>query len=110
MKWQYWYFCRQNNTCNSSSKHRILIHQGNCYGSDEEQARTATGDAAEQKCHTHRCCNKMNEREMRKNAQNYVVHLWSRLHPREGKQRAFIITDAIHKWKLILNTEHPCLI
>ena len=33
------------------------------YGSDEEQARTVVRDAVEQKCHTHRCCSKMNEKE-----------------------------------------------
>ena len=71
-----------------------------CYGSDEEQSRTIAVDAAEQNV-IHRCCSKMKEREreMRKNAQNYVVHLWSYIHGREN--RKLFITDAVYKWKLI---------
>ena len=81
-----------------------------CYGSDEEQARTATIDAVEQKCHTHRL--KPNEREVeeRKNTQIYVVHLdQGYIHERENKK--LFITNAVYKWKLIpKNTGHPCLI
>ena len=43
--------------------------QNYCYGSDEEQTRTATVDAAEQKYHTHRLLQNERERDERKNTQ-----------------------------------------
>jgi len=33
---------------------KLFAQDDYCYGSDEEQARTAAENAADQKCHTHR--------------------------------------------------------
>ena len=46
-----------------------LIKKNIGNGSDEEQTRTATVDAAEQKYHTHRLLQNERERDERKNTQ-----------------------------------------
>ena len=56
-----------------------------CYGSDEEQTRTAATDAAEQKCHTPM----LQQKWKRERDEKEHTDLRGSLHPREGKIESF---------------------
>ena len=68
-----------------------------CYGSDEEQARTVVQDAVEQKCHTHRCCSKMNERERWERTHRIMWFTFDQgyIHGRENKEPLLLLMQYI---------------
>ena len=82
-----------------------------CYGSDEEQTRTAAAETSESYVIHTEFCSKVKERKMRRNTHRIMWFTLSKATSTGGKNIKLFIIDAVYKWKLISeNTGHHCLI
>ena len=82
-----------------------------CYGSDEEQTRTAVVDAADHKCHTLMLQQNEREERGRKNTNKFMWFTLSKATSTGGKNKELLLLLMQYKWKLISeNIGHHCLI